>query len=60
MLVNNQAVKRATTKFLTDIVEPTLFENLTDDDITVLSFMWLNFRLFPSIWLNFTSHRALQ
>ena len=26
----------------------------------LLSFMWRKFRPFPSIWLNFMSHRALQ
>ena len=33
----------------------TLLENLTDDAIALL-----NFRPFPSIWLNFKSYGALQ
>ena len=37
-----------------------LLENLTDDAINVLSSMWRNFRPFPSIWLNFMSHRDVQ
>ena len=36
----------------------TLLENVSKDANAKL--YWLNFRPFPSIWLNFTSHRVLQ
>ena len=36
-----------------------LLDNLADDPIAYSS-MWLNFRPFPSVWLNFTSHRVLK
>ena len=38
----------------------TLLENLTYSMTLLLSSVWLNFRPLPSIWLKYTSHRALQ